>query len=283
MILLSFQSTEDSSSVKSVLSERLGVTVTSGELANAQLGINVSASAKSNFANKVTNFKAFVYGGDAATALKVTSNPDEVFAFIQNQNAYTLTAASGALPIQYVIQRVSDGRAIGVRSTSSFTVEDCINPRYDIDVVYKGIKCNKVVEAPLDTEEDVFGTCAVSGITLFTIPEDRSISLRAGENSTADIQKRIKNSQTINDIKNLRLVFSPDIKDWELLFKPSFREKQQSDLVLNLESKINQVFNLEPGASVIIDNKIQSLQLYENGDDRNASVTVLYQVKITRK
>lgn len=283
MVLLSFQSTEDSASVGALISGRLGLSVTGGELANAQLGVNVNADTKANFSNKVSNFRAFVYGGDAATALRITSNPEEVFSFIQNRSAYTLTAASGALPIQYIVQRVSDGRTLGVRSTSSFSVEDCLNPRYDIDVVYKGIKCNKVVEGPLDNEEEIFGSCSVSGKLLFDIKESGKMSMTQGQEKEADIPVRIKSNQTIGDIKNLRLLFAPDVKDWELLIKPQYREKQQADLVFNLETKINQLFNLEPGQSVIIDSKKQSLRIYEDGREENASVTILYQVKITRK
>lgn len=283
MVLLSFQSTEDSTSVSTLISSRLGISVTGGDLANAQLGTRINADAKANFSNKVSNFRAFVYGGDAATALRITSNPEEVFTFIQNPGAYTLSAASGALPIQYIVQRVSDGRTLGVRSTSSFSVEDCLNPRYDIDVIYKGIKCNKVVEGPLDNEEEIFGSLSVSGQTLFNIAEDNKMSMKQGEEKGADILKRIKSSQTINDIKNLRLQFTPSIKDWELLIKPLYREKQQSDLVFNLETKVNQLFKLEPGQSVVIDDKKQTLRLYEDGREENASVTILYQIKITRK
>jgi len=283
MVLLSFQSTEDSTSVSTLISSRLGISVTGGDLANAQLGTRINADAKANFSNKVSNFRAFVYGGDAATALRITSNPEEVFTFIQSPGAYTLSAASGALPIQYIVQRVSDGRTLGVRSTSSFSVEDCLNPRYDIDVIYKGIKCNKVVEGPLDNEEEIFGSLSVSGQTLFNIAEDNKMSMKQGEEKGADILKRIKSSQTINDIKNLRLQFTPSIKDWELLIKPLYREKQQSDLVFNLETKVNQLFKLEPGQSVVIDDKKQTLRLYEDGREENASVTILYQIKITRK
>jgi hypothetical protein len=283
MALLSFQSTEDSASVGTLISTRMGVSFTGGELANAQLGSRINVDAKANFSTKISNFRAFVYGGDAATALRITSNPEEVFSFIQNTGAYTLSPNSGALPIQYVVQRVSDGRTLGVRSTSSFTVEDCLNPRYDIDVVYKGIKCNKVVEGPFDDEEEIFGSCTVSGKTIFTIPESGRLALKQGQESAADIVTRIKSSLTINDIKNLRLQFASDIKDWELLIKPAYREKQQSDLVFNLESKINQLFSLDPGESVVIDNKKHALSLYEDGRTENASVSVLYQIKITRK
>lgn len=283
MAMLSFQSTEDSASINALVSGRLGISVTGGELANAKLGASIDGTLIANFSNKVSNFRAFVYGGDAATALRITSSPDEVFSFIQNSSAYTLSVNSGALPIQYIVNRVSDGRALGVRSTSSFSVEDCLNPRYDIDVIYKGIKCNKVVEAPFDTEEDIFGTCTVSGVKLFDFKEDDRFSVKAGETNSADIARRIKSSQTINDLKNLRLNFSTSIKDWELLIKPEFKEKQQADLVFNLESKVNQLFKLEPGESVLIDNKTQTLKLYENGDDDHASVSILYQIKITRK
>lgn len=284
MVLLTFQSTEDSATVDALISQRLGVSFTSGELANAKLGVNVDGTVKTNFTNKVKNFKAFVYGGDAATALKLTSNPEDVYAFIQNASAYTLSATSGALPIQYVINRVSDGRALGVRSTSSFSMEDCLNPRFDVDVIYKGIKCNKVVEAPFDNEEDIFGSVKVADKTLFTIAENNALSIKAGDTKKADVDPvRVKSSQTINDIKNLKLTFAPNVKDWELLIKPKFEEKQQADLVFNLENKINQLYQLEAGESVIIDSKTQNLRLYEDGREDNASITILYEVKITRR
>lgn len=285
MALLTFQSSEDSASINLLLGARLGVSFTGGELANAKLGLAIDISAKNNFSNKIKNFKAFVYGGDAQSALRVTSNPGDIYSFIQNTSAYSLSAATGALPVQYTVNRVSDGRSIGVRSTSSFSIEDCINPKYDVTVKVTGIKCNKVVEFPTDDAEDIFGNCTIGNKTLFNINEDAAVSIRQGKTAVLDGEKiNVAPSKSINELKNLRLAFAPNLKDWEMVTKPKYREKQPGDLIFNFDNKINQLYKLEPGQSVLIDGRNpKSIDLYENGDANSSSITILYQIEVTRK
>ncbi len=285
MALLTFQSVEDSASIDALLRGRLGITVTGGQLADAQLGVNINANVKTNFSNKISSFKAFIYGGNAATALQITSNPDAIFSFIRETNAAILGHPTGALPLQFTIQRVSDGRTIGVRSTSSFMAEDCLNPRYDIKVRVTEIRCHKVVEAPFDDAEDIFGNCKIGNISLFNIAEADKVSIK--KDGKADIngeKKIVRESLTINNIKDLRLTFIPDIKDYELLIKPQYKAKQPGDLVFSFENKITQLYKLEPGQSVFIDGAPpKALRLYENGDTNSSSISIMYQIEVTRK
>lgn len=285
MVLMTFSSSLDSSEAFARVSGRLGIEMTGGELANASLGVSISGDIKSKFTRDIKEFKAMVYGGNGATANSMAGDPDSIFRYLRDPSAATLGRTTGALPLQYVIQRVSDGRVIGVRSTAGYALDDCLSPRYDVEVTFKGLKCYKVVELFPDDKEDIFGTCDVNGKRLFGINEDAAWSIGKDKTISDDKDVLIAKDLTLAQVRELQLVFSQALKDWEPLHKPVYRAYQPLDLKYSLDktANINAIMNLAAGRSVELENKTHEVRLYENGDREHSSIAVLYRVKVTRK
>lgn len=285
MIMMTFRSTLDSAEAFGRVSARLGINFTGGELANASLGGSISGDVRNKFVRDIKEFKALVYGGNGQTANSVAGDPEAVYQYIRDPSAATLNSRTGALPLQYVVQRISDGRIIGVRSTSNYKVDDCLNPRYDVEVSFKGLKCYKVVELFPDDKEDIFGTCDVNGKRLFGINEDAAWSIGKDKTISDDKDVLIAKDLTLAQVRELQLVFSQALKDWEPLHKPVYRAYQPLDLKYSLDktANINAIMNLAAGRSVELENKTHEVRLYENGDREHSSIAVLYRVKVTRK
>lgn len=285
MIMLTFSSTLDSSDAFARVSGRLGIELTGGQLANASLGAFISGDVKTRFSRDIKEFKAMVYGGNGRLANSIAGDPEAVFQYLRDPSAATLSRTTGALPLQYVIQRVSDGRVIGVRSTAAYSVDDCLNPRYDVEVEFKGLKCYKVVEGPGDSEEDIFGTCDINNKRLFGIAESSAWALRQNQTLNDNKALLIAKDQTLAQLRDMQLVFKPSLKDWELLFKPEYKAYQPIDLKYELDktANINAIMNLGAGRSVDLENKTLEVRLYEGGKKDNSSIAILYRVKITRK
>ncbi|MDF2384099.1 thiol-activated cytolysin family protein [Nostoc ellipsosporum NOK] len=285
MIMLTFSSTLDSTEAFARVSGRLGIELTGGELANASFGAFISSDVKTRFTRDIKEFKAMVYGGNGATANSMAGDPDSVFRYLRDPSAATLGRTTGALPLQYVIQRVSDGSVIGVRSTAGYTVDDCLSPRYDVEIVFKGLKCYKVVEGLGDNEEDIFGTCHVNGKSLLDINENAAWSIAVNKTLSDDKEVLIASNMTLAQLRELQLVFNPVLKDWEPFHKPVYRAYQPLDLKYSFDktSTINSLMNINAGRSIDIENKTHEVRLYENGDKDHSSIAVLYRVKVTRK
>lgn len=285
-LLIVIESEEDELTVKGTVSQRLGISVTGGDLANAQLGTKVDAQADTKFRNQIKSFQAVVYGGNARQGSAMMSSPEAVIAWLIDPNAATLTANTNALPIQYVVQKVSTGSVmLGTRSTANYTNEECIEPAYKVEVQYLGIKCYKVVEGLGDDKEDIFGTCTVSSKNLINIPENAAVSIKQGATASDSKKETTHAHITLAALKDLVLEFKCDLKDWEPLHKPQYRPKQPMDVKLEIgtPTRLSQYQSLSQGQSITLDNKNHEARLYENGDSKGSSIAVIYKVIITRK
>lgn len=280
-ITMLIKSSETLETVKTTVRERLGVSTT-GDL-GVSAGLQVDAAIRNRFEQQIRSFHAFVQGGSAELGNKIFNDPAAIKSYIEDTRAARLTAATGEVPIQYILERVSSDAVVGIRSTANYNAQSCIQPNFDIAVIYKGIKCNKVIEAPGDDKEDVFGKCTVNGKKLADIPENSALSIKAGTTS-ADLKTVVAGDNiALDQMASYILNFSSELKDWELLQKPEFKLAQPLDGKYQItSSRLNKIMALDKGESALLDEGTQELKLYENSDKSSASVSVLYQVKVTR-
>lgn len=282
-ITMVIRSAETAETVSATLRERLGLNVTGGDLAGFTIGARVDASAVTRFNQQIKSFKATVQGGNASFANRLFSDPGAIKDYIEDRGASTLQASTGEVPIQYILEKVNTDALVGVRSTANYNTQTCIQPTYTVEVIYKGIKCHKVIEAPLDDKEDIFGTCAANGKNLVSIPENKAISIAANKTSEDIKTVKIADDLALNQMADYIISFSSGLKDWEALQKPEFRLAQPIDGKYQINTaRLNKILDLQKGESAVLEQDTQSVRLYENADTNSASISVLYQVKVTR-
>lgn len=281
-VLIVVKSQEDEATVSTTVRQRLGISLTGTELAGFTLGSRIDGSVLTKFNQQIKSFTAMVQGGNPALANKVISDPNAIKGYFEDPNAAVLRANTGEVPIQYVLERVSADAVIGVRSTANFNAEFCVEPTYKIEVIYKGIKCYKVVEAPFDDKEDVFGSCSVNSKNVVSISEDDAVSIKQGETKSDQKIVPINNNITLGQLIDFTLTFSTNLKDWEPLHKPKFELDEPIDgkYIIN-NNRLNTIVGIQPGESKILDGQ-REVRLYENAETSNSSIAVLYQVRVTR-
>jgi hypothetical protein len=281
-VLIVVKSQEDEATVSTTVRQRLGISLTGTELAGFTLGSKIDGSILTKFSQQIKSFTAMVQGGNPALANKVISDPNAIKGYFEDPNAAILRANTGEVPIQYVLERVSADAVIGVRSTANFNAEFCVEPTYKIEVIYKGIKCYKVVEAPFDDKEDVFGSASVNGKSVVSIPENDAVSIKGGETKSDQKIININSNITLGQLIDYALTFSTNLKDWEPLHKPEFEldEPIEGKYIIN-NNRLNTIVGIQPGQSKVLDGQ-REVRLYENGETSNASIAVLYQVRVTR-
>lgn len=284
-VTMLIQSQEERTVVEGAVRQRLGLTPTGDASGIVQVGSRVEASVEQSFSNVVTTFRATFYGGNAQRANAVVSDPAAVVAYITDPSAASLTARTGEVPIEYRLEPVGSEATVGVRSTGTFGAESCVEPVYKLEVAYLGLKATKVVEAPLDDKEDIFGSIAVNRKTLKNIREQDRIELRANETSRDDQRVLISESITLGQLRGMRLTFDETLRDWELAIKPEYKPAQPIDLQVNLgdPSRIERALQAQRGRGPLpLFTREQELRLFENGDRQGSSISVLYQVFVTR-
>jgi hypothetical protein len=291
-LLIVVTSTLDAASAEAVVRQRLGVSFTGGELAGAALGSQLDARAEASFRQEILTFAARVFGGSSAYQNTTITDPEFARQYLLDPSAQTLSRETREVPIAYSLQKLSAGNVmIGVRSLGNFNDENCVQPVYKVDVGVKGIKAYKVVEAPGDDKEDIFGSATVfrSGAPntqrqrVISIPENQAISIRANETAGITERKMIADNVTLSQLREMFVEWAPDLYDWELLQKPQFRVRQPADLRIEMRPRLNQIVTLRQGAEARIDNRVMELRLYENGDRNAASIAILYEIFVQRK
>jgi hypothetical protein len=282
-ITMLVRSVEDAETVSTTIRERLGLNVTGGDLAGFTAGARIDAAVINRFSQHIKSFKATVQGGNSSLGNRVFSDPAAIKDYIEDPNAAVLKASTGEVPIQYVLEKVNTDALVGIRSTANYSAQNCIQPTYTVEVLYKGIKCHKVVEAPFDDKEDIFGTCSANGKVLVSIPEGSATSLATNATS-ADIKTvKIDNNIPLNNMSDYIVSFDSRLKDWEALQKPEFKLAQPLDGKYQINTtRLNKILDLQKGESTLLEQDTQSTRLYENGDRSAASIAVLYQVRVTR-
>ncbi len=281
-VMIIVKSEEDAVTVNATVRQRFGLSVTGSELAGFTLGSKIDGSVVTKFNQQIKSFTAFVQGGNAALANKVISDPVAVKNYIEDPNAAVLKATTGEVPIQFVLERVSADVVVGVRSTANFSAESCVEPTYKVEVIYKGIKCYKVVEGPFDDMEDIFGSCTVNSKSIVSIPENSAVSIKQGETKADQKIILVENNITLGRLGDYSLTFSPNFKDWEPLHKPEYKLNQPLDgkYILN-SSRLNTVLSTQPGQAKVLDG-LKEIRVYENGNTSNSSIALLYEVRVTR-
>jgi Thiol-activated cytolysin len=159
MVFIKIVSEETGVNVKTAAQAKLGIQLT--EL-NIKAGNSFEGTGSTNFNTIVKEFKAIILGGNAATANRVITDPNQLKNYLTDASANTLTAQTGAIPISFTLVRVSDYASVGIRSVADFkAITDCVLlNEYDINIKNFGVE--KVVDNPLaGNNEDIFGSVTV--------------------------------------------------------------------------------------------------------------------------
>lgn len=278
------QSEEDQSTVEATVRARLGLSVTGDAGGVFELGGRAEGAAIARFNRQISRFVATFYGGNSGRANAVIADPAQVAAYLTDPSAAALTAVTTAVPIEYRLEPVSTNGVVGVRSDGNFDSSACEEPVYEVAVQYLGLRAIKVVEAPFDDKEDVFGSVSVNGKVLKTIPESQAQSIRAGSTSEDDITIVVDNTMTLADLQQGQLRFTESLKDWEAAFKPAFSPVQPADLIYNLGDRLDVIANLpRDGVPRALDSRVQEIRLFENADAGAAGIAVRYKVLVKRR
>jgi hypothetical protein len=273
------------SSVEAAVRPKVGLTFT-GDAGLFQLGAQANVEANTSFTRVVKRFRAAFYGGNASRANRVVSDPAQVAQYLTDPSAATLSANTGEVPLDYTLEPVGTEGTIGVRSTGAFESTSCEVPVYKVEVRYKGLEVFRVVEAPGDSKEDLFGTISVNGKQLKRIPESEPQEIAAGIVKDDDVRVVLSESMTLGDLRALRLQFSESLKDWELVIKPEYKPLEPLELQYNVadRGRIDRALGASrDGNPVPLDRVVQLIGLYENGDRTGSKIGIRYEVYVTRR
>lgn len=275
----------------------LNATVTGGEAAGVEVGVKAEGNINAQIKSSIKKFWGILYGGNSTQTLTsyndINAFHQEFKKYITSSSARTFSRTTGALPISYSLRRISDGAVIGVRSIGSFDEKvECNTNRFSVDVNFSGFTVNKVVEAPLDNEDDIWGTFGYAKrntnsttitqgkVTLFSKTSDKAIS--KGENRSYDAGDnpvRIIDQIGKTDLINTILNFTEDVKDWELLMSPTYDPSSGSAMQFDFSTKASEINTLAPGQTKTFE---KSIPLFENGKSDAAKVTFKVEIKVRR-
>ncbi len=275
----------------------LNATVTGGEAAGVEVGVKAEGSINAQLKSSIKKFWGILYGGNGAQTLTayndIAAFHQEFKNYITSSSARVFRRNTGALPISYSLKRISDGAIISVRSLGSFDEKvECNTNSYSVDVNFKGFTVNKVVEAPFDNEDDIWGTfryakrntnstnITAGNAILFDKKNDKAISKGAGETySHGDNPVRIIQQISKTDLISTILNFSENIRDWELLASPDYDPLSGNALQFDFSSKSSDINNLAPGQTKTYE---KAMPLFENGNNTGAKVTFKVEIKVKR-
>ena len=273
------------SSVEAAVRPKVGLTFT-GDEGLFQLGARANVEANTSFSRVVKRFRAAFYGGNASRANLVVSDPAQVAQYLNDPSAATLSANTGEVPLDYTLEPVGTEGTIGVRSTGAFESTSCEVPVYKVEVRYKGLEVFRVVEAPGDSKEDLFGAISVNGKQLKRIPESEPQEIAAGGVKDDDVRVVLSESMTLGDLRALRLQFSESLKDWELVIKPEYKPLEPLELQYNVadRGRVDRALGASrDGNPVRLDRVVQLIELFENGDRTGSKIGIRYEVYVTRR
>ena len=288
-------STFSETRVRAALSAAMGATVTGGEAAGVRLGATQSVETSATLRAAAGKFFAKIYGGDAASANSVFSDivnfKNSLGSFISSPSASTFGARTGALPLHYTLRRISDGSILSVRSVGNYDdLISCNTATYKVEVLWKGIKVDNVVEGFGDTKEDIWGNLKLATATINgsnralnrvikNISRDNAISIGAGSTDQDDVAVLVLEGLKSSEINSTILNFSEDVFDWEPLHNPAYTPTNSAELKFNLAEKAAQLNTMQPGTSTIFDNNIS---LKEEGPIGTSRIQLLTKIKVTK-
>lgn len=184
------------------------------------------------------------------------------------------------------------------RESNQFFHSYYVPKKYSVEVILEKIKCLKVVEAPLDTEEDLCGSIEVTDASeshLKTLFEFRCVApLRLGKNQGQNIGASYTFSALSEmKLKNLEFKIGGHMSDAELLevkYK-ACTECTPNNVFTNfgyrrvrMSNYFSQVQNLSINASKYLtvgDDKYMELNWYE-GDLNSSHVRAYFKIKVKR-
>ena len=288
-------STLSETRVRAALSAAMGATVTGGDAAGVRLGATQSAETALTLRATAGKFFAKIYGGDAASANTafndIVNFKNSFGSFISSPSAGTFGIRTGALPLHYTLRRISDGSVLSVRSVGNYDdLISCNTATYKVEVLWKGIKVDNVVEGFGDTKEDIWGNLKLAtatvngsnrsiGATIKNISKDNAISIAAGSTDNDDVAVKVLEDLKSSEINSTILNFSEDVFDWEPFHNPAYTPISSAELKFNLADKAAQINALQPGASVTFDNIIS---LKEEGPVGTSRIKLLTKIKVTK-
>jgi hypothetical protein len=283
------------SRVDAALNAALGVSVTGGEAAGVKLGASQSGETSASLRATATQFFAKIYGGNSANANAVFSDivnfKNNLGNYFTSPSASRFGAATGELPLHYTLRRISDGSLLTVRSTGSYDdLIGCNTATYKVEVLWKGIKVDNVVEAPGDTKEDIWGSFSVPSAnvngsnrsinkTIKNISKNNAISIAEGRTDADDITVNVLEGLTRTQVTNTTLNFTESMFDWEPLHNPEYKPANSAELKFNLSDKAAQINNLQPGGQATFDNIIS---LKEEGPIGTSRIGLIAKIRVTR-
>ncbi len=281
------ESDSSMSSVEAAVNPKVGLTFT-GDQGLFQLGARANVSVNTSFSRVVKRFRAAFYGGNAARANNVITDPAKVAEYLSDPSAATLSANTGEVPLDYTLEPVGTDGTIGVRSRGAFESASCEEPVYKVEVRYKGLKVFRVVEGLGDSKEDLFGSISVNGKTLKSIPESLKQEIAAGSEQDDDVRVVLSESMTLGELRALRLQFSQTLKDWEVMIKPEYKPLQPLELQYEVDngrsSRVTRAIDASRnGTPVRLDTNEQVIELYENADRNGSKIGVRFEVYVTRR
>jgi hypothetical protein len=285
-VTILIESDSSIASVEAAVRPQVGLTFT-GDEGLFQFGARANASLSTSFTRVVKRFRAAFYGGNAARANNVVSDPGQVAQFLSDPSAATLSRNTGEMPLDYTLEPVGTDGTVGVRSRGAFEALSCEEPVYRVEVRYKGLRVYKVAEGLNDTKEDLFGRIIVNGSTLKDIPESAKQEIAAGGMNDDDVRVVISESMTLGQLRAMRLQFGQSLKDWELLIKPEYRPLEPLEMqydVAGVRTRITRALDAtRDGRPVRLDTQEQVIQLYENANSDGSKIGIRYEVYVTRR
>ena len=281
--------------IKAAVSEALGATVTATEAAGLRVGGSASGMSDAALRTIISRFHANIYGGEGRFANAIFGDivnfKNGFREYITSASAGVFSARTGAVPLHYTLRRISDNALLAVRSVGNYnSIVDCTTGSYKVEVLWKGIKVNTVIEGPGDDKEDIWGnfklkTATINGvnspkdITIKSTDKNRAVSLRANQTDNDDVTVRVLDGMNLTDICNTTLNFSQAYFDWEPVHDPAYRENNSAELKFNLSNQSAAIRNLLPNQSATFDNPVG---LTETGPFGSSKITLLTKIRVTR-
>lgn len=295
-VVMIIGSIETEQRVTAAISAALSASVTGGEFAGVEVGSSVSGETAVSLRNIAQKFSAKIYGGEGSFGNALFSDivnfRDAFRAYINSPSASVFRNSTGAVPLHYTLRRISDNSLLAVRSVGNFDeLVSCNTSKYYVEVLWKGFRVDQVVEAPLDTKEDIYGTLKLASVSINgntqnkniiikAIPVGKPISKGLGETDNDDVSVRVLTGLDKTSLLNCILTFDQAFYDFDLLTKPRYQENSSSQLVFNFSGFAANIKSIQPGQSRIFDKEIR---LTESGPIGESKIALLVKVRVVRE